>query len=199
MIIPQVLSSKVADCIHTDKHLLSNVYKYIHNSCSSLGQYSANDKFFNPINCCSRKPAHSNKIEWVVPPNVSISRQSANSCYFSFFYQNTSRFKITESVQLKNGIYAFKVSNICCQHTGVILSIDIINQSRIYLYTYPLTSNDVVTMSVHDDDMFLKLISPGKVKSTVCISESKPFSVCISALSYASHHHSFYIYDCSEY
>ena len=200
VMIPQMLSSKVVNCVHADKHLLSNAYQYMHNSCSSLGKYSANDNFFNPVNCCSRKPAHSYKVEWEVCSNISMNRQSTDTSIFNFQFQSSNHQIITESVPLKNGVYTFKISNIFC-YLNAILSVDIIGQSRKHLYTFPLTSNDVVTMSIHDNDMFLKLISADKVKSTVCISESQPFRVCICNISSCGydHSHSFYIYDCSKH
>jgi len=201
VMIPQLLSSKVADCAHADKHLLNKAYKYMHNSCSPLGKCSADDdKFFNPVSCCSRKPAHVYKIEWVAHSNISVSRQSADTCQFSYVCKDINHWNITESEPLKNGMYTFKVSNISGHNYGDVISVDVIGQSRKYLYTHPLKSNDVVTMSVHDDDMFLKLINADKVKSTVCISESQPFRVCICNISsYSNSSHSFYIYDNSDY
>jgi len=204
VIIPQLLSSKVADCAHADKHLLNKAYKYMHNSCSPLGKCSDDDKFFNPVSCCSRKPAHVYKIEWVVHSNVSVNQQSANTCEFSFVCKDANHWNITESLPLKNGMYTFKVYDISGHiYNVVILSVDVIGRSRKYLYTHPLKSNDVVTMSVHDDEMFLKLINADKVKSTVCISESQPFRVCICNISNISlssnSYHSFYIHNNSDY
>ena len=197
VIVPQVLSSKIVDCVHADKHLLSNAYKYMHNSHSALGQPIADGTFFDPVSYCSRKPAHSCKVEWIVNRNVSCSHQADGARSLDFRCGDTS-WSLTESVPLENGIYTFKVSNIsCCSRISVV----IIDQSKSCLYTRPLTNDDVVTLSVHDDNMFLKLINADKALSTVCISGTKPFKVCISSNSSSDsssylHSHSFYIYDC---
>ena len=55
-------------------------------------------------------------------------------------------------------------------------------QGDKYLYCYPLISDSLITVYVHDEYLFLKLIEGDKVKSTTSLSKADLFRICICSL-----------------
>ena len=112
---------------------------------------------------------------------------------------------ITKSLSLRNGIYTFSVLNITANHTyynmsnGTTtsqsysvapISIAVGNQDDKYLYSYPLINSSLITLYIHDDYLFLKLVEGDKVKATTSICEAGHFNVSIcNLLPYDSPYH----------
>jgi len=190
LIVPQILSSKVVSCSQVDKQLLSKAYRYIYTSCNPLGVYGgdddSNDDDKELVEQALKKPVHSLKIEWFGYDNVSTTYNQADKCKVSFNTKKVPLSKyIMKSSPLKNGVYAFSVSNFTAQapfNREKFIAVNITDQSDAYLYTHPLKQGSLVTFCVDGEELFLKLIENNKVKSTVSASGTRPFRVCICNL-----------------
>ena len=202
MIIPQVLSSKVvARSDLVDNQLIRDAYHYIYNSCRPLGEYSSEECILEPPSPTLRKPRCSLKIEWVPYKDGDISMQhdKLDECNVSFgsnFLQINNH--IVKSLLLKNGIYTFSVLSVAASYSnynsfncrnetvlysGVPVSMTISNQGDKYLCSYPLIKNSLITVYVHDEHLFLKIIEGDKVKSTTSITLEKGLcNICICSL-----------------
>ena len=106
------------------------------------------------------------------------------------FYGSTIAFKkhVIKSTLL-NGIYAFSVFSIISLNNGCsygsrdgAISVAVSTQCGRYLYSYALISHTLITVYVHDEYLFLKLIEGDKVKSTASIHETGQLSICICSL-----------------
>ena len=105
---------------------------------------------------------------------------------------------IIKSSPLKNGIYTFSVLNVAASYStydnftyvdriisysGAPISMTISSQGDKYLYSYPLTNDSLITMYVHNEYLFLKLIEGDKVKSTTSMTlETDLYNICICSL-----------------
>ena len=188
LIVPQLLSSKVANCELADKDLVNKAFHYIHSSCNPIGEYSIDEcqGFFSP---CLRKPTRSSCVEWSTYSSYATILDDRTVQYSGNFGQDY----ILKSAPLLNGIYLISISNIRCSYCNPEIAITVIGKQKCYLHKESLTSGSLITMSIHDDHMFLKGINANKVKSTVCISGSKPFRVCICSTSSCKERHYFSI------
>jgi len=190
LIIPQILSSRVvARCSLVSKQLLSDAFHYIYSSCSPLGEYNSNECSQEPISPSVRKPRCSLKIQWLTN-NVRLNNDNLDEYNVNF---NSKSVKvdsyIMKSSLLRNGIYTFSVINIGASYTlhnnsptlypGALVSVAVSTQNRKYLYFYPLISDSLITVYVHDEYLFLKLIESDKVKSIFSIAETGLFTICI--------------------
>ena len=195
LIIPQILSSSVmARCDLVSKQLLSDAYHYIYNSCKPLGEYDSKECSQEPVSP-TRKPKNSLKMEWVPNQNqVTIKHDQLDECDISFRPVPVNDYVI-KSLQLKNGIYTFSVHNITAASSYGInidyvttpypdapISISISGQGDKYLYFYPLINDSLITVYVHHEYLFLKLIEGDKVKSTTSLSKADLFRICICSL-----------------
>ena len=198
LIIPQLLSSKVATCDLSDKQLLSEAYLYLYNSSSPLGVYGEND-CQPPTEQSSRKPLPVTRIQW----NYSSSSGTSFTPNGADKYNVNVNFNanclavgtfVVKSMSLANGIYSLSLSDLyfarsggnpyCTtqlDHKGQI-SIAIADGNLQYLNTYPVVyANLLITMYIHDDDVFMKFIDneTAIVKSTITITGTCPFSIHI--------------------
>ena len=202
LIIPQMLTSRVmprTDLV--DRQQLIDAYYYIYNSCKPLGEYDSNECTQEQIGPSLRKPKCSMNIEWVGSTSAmqqhKLDEYSISNCYCN---QYTS---IIKSPPLRNGTYVFSVLNITVTFnyaqvvgTGPSVSVAVSNQNNKYLYFHPLTNNSLVTVYVHDEYLFLKLIEGDKVKSTASIIlETGLCSINICGLLSNSHSYSFCIHN----
>ena len=198
LIIPQILSSRVvARCDLVNNQLIADAYHYIYNSCKPLGEYDPNECTREPVSPSLRKPRCSLKLEWVSCQNgitINYGQLDKHSVSFSGSLVPVNNY-ITKSLSLRNGTYTFSVLNITAYHTyninctvtrqsysGAPISIAVCNQGDKYLYSYPLINSSLITLYIHDDYLFLKLVEGDKVKSTTSICEAGHFNVSISSL-----------------
>ena len=197
LIIPQILSFRVvARCDLVSKQLLGDAYHYIYNSCKPLGEYDSKECSQEPISL-SRKPKKSLKIEWVpYQDQVTMKHDQLDECDINFNGPVPVNNYVIKSLQLKNGIYTFSVHNIAAasksyrNNFGYVsnpypdapISVAISGQGDKYLYCYPLISDSLITVYVHDEYLFLKLIEGDKVKSTTSLFKADLFRICICSL-----------------
>ena len=193
LIIPQILSSRVAKrCDLVNNQIIADAYHYIYNSCKPLGEYDSTECSLEPSSPSLRKPRCLLEIKWLPHNTGSIKVQYDNSdnCMVTFV-GNSTPFKdyVIKSTPLKNGIYTFSVLSIAPMSSGNIyscpngaISVAVSAQSDKYLYWYPLFSGSLITVYVHDEYMFLKLIEGGTVKSTTGIHEKYQLSISICNL-----------------
>ena len=135
-----------------------------------------------------------------------MNHDRLDECSVSFNSSSASvNNNITKPMSLRNGIYTFSVLNITANHTYcnmnnftstsqsysvAPISIAVGNQGDKYLYSYPLINSSLITLYVHDDYLFLKLVEGDKVKSTTSICEAGHFNVSIcNFLPYDSSYH----------
>ena len=105
------------------------------------------------------------------------------------------------SQPLRNGIYVFSVHNITVTSNrdlravpGPSVSVAVGNQNYQYLYFHPLINDSLITVYVHDEYLFLKLIDGDKVKSTTSLMlETGLYSIYICSLLSNNHSCSFCI------
>ena len=122
---------------------------------------------------------------------------------------------ITKSLSLRNGIHTFSVLNITAKYTSCIdnlglhnkyvsqpysgapISIAVGSEGGKCLYCYPLINDSLITVYVHDDYLFLKLIEGDKVKSTTGVCEAGLFNVSVCSLMpcNSSHNCDFHIHN----
>ena len=201
VIIPQILSSRVvARCNLVDNQLIGDAYHYIYNSSKPLGEYDHDEYIQEPFSPSLRKPRCSLKLDWVPCKNtITMNHDRLDECSVSFNSSSVSvNINITKPMSLRNGIYTFSVLNITATRTyyienlgigstfqsysGAPISIAVGTQGDRYLYSYPVINDSLITVYVHDEYLFLKLIEGDKVKSTTSICESGPFRVSICNL-----------------
>ena len=200
LIIPQVLSSRVA--VRSDfvsSQLLGDAYHYIYNSSKPLGEYDCKECTLEPPSPSLRKPRCSLNIEWIPYKSGGVTTQhKLDECNVNYTGALPINSCIVKSVPLKSGIYTFSVLNVAASsptydtftgtnritpYSGTPISIGISNQADVYLYSYPLIRNSLITVYVHDEYLFLKLIEGDKVKSTTSVTlEVDMFSICICNL-----------------
>jgi len=198
MIIPQLLSSKVATSNLTDKHLLSEAYRYLYNSSSPLGEYGESD-WQPPPEQSSRKPLLSTKSQWVSNTGcgVSFSCNVADNYNVSFNPCSIAAHNfIIKSMPLRNGIHSFHLSNLSFTRTinsspytvtgldhSNQISFTIASSNQRFLHINPIMHTDLlITIYIHDDDFFIKFIEGKNVKSTTTTTGTKPFSIHICNL-----------------
>ena len=199
LIIPQILSSRVAtrsDLVSSQ--LLGDAYHYIYNSCKPLGEYGDKECTLEPSGPSLRKPRRSQKVEWIPHQhNIMVQHNKLDECEVSF---DTSVLPINDtamkSLPLQNGIYTFSVLNVSVScssfdgqyittdfYPGAPVSMTIFNQSKKYLYSYPLINNSLFTVYVHNEYLFLKFIEDNRITSTTSIMlEGNLYSLCICNL-----------------
>ena len=202
LIIPQVLSSRVvmrSDLVSSQQ--LGDAYHYIYNSCKPLGEYDSKDCTLEPPVSTLRKPGCSLKMEWI-PYNssyITMKHDKLDECNVDFTGSLPVNGHIVKSLPLKNGIYTFSILNVAASFSvydsftdrnritsssDAPISVSIItNQSDVCVYSYALIGNSVITVYVHGEYLFLKIIKGDKVKSTTSITlETDLFSICICNL-----------------
>ena len=216
LIIPQILSSRVvARCDLVNNQLIGNAYHYIYNSCKPLGEYDHNECVRESVSPSLRKPKTSLKLEWVPYQNgITIKHDQLDECTVSFNagLVPVNNF-IIKSLSLRNGIYTFSVLNISAYHnsyrsnydldpirtsySGAAISIGVGSQDDKCLFCYPLINDSLITVYVHNDYLFLKLIEDDKVKSTTSIWEVGLFNVSFyNLMPYnSSYHCNFHIHN----
>ena len=193
LIIPQILSSRIVKrCDLVNNQIIGDAYHYIYNSCKPLGEYDSTECSLEPASPSLRNPRCSLEIKWLPynGSNIKVQYDISDNCMVTFYYHSTP-FKdyVIKSTPLKNGIYTFSVLSIAPLSSGNTyscpngaISVAISAQSDRYLYWYPLFSGALITVYVHDEYMFLKLIEGNKVKSTTGIHETYQLSICICNL-----------------
>ena len=186
LIIPQILSSRVvARCDLVNNQLIGDAYHYIYNSCKPLGEYDSSECSLEPASPSLRKPRCSLEIKWLpYSSNITMQYDKSDNWMVSFYGHAVPFF--IKSTPLKNGIYAFSVLNIAPLRHGYTytlpngaISVVVSTQCDRRLYSYTLISPSLVTVYVHDEYLFLKLIEGDKVKSTTTIHGTDPFNICI--------------------
>ena len=219
LIIPQILSSRVvARCDLVNNQLIGDAYHYIYNSCKPLGEYDHNECIREPVSPSLRKPKTLLKLEWVPCQNgITMKHDQLDECTVSFNGGSVPvNNYIIKSLLLRNGIHTFSVLNITAYDTsrtsytdtlgcvpintpylGAPISIAVDSQGDKCLYCYPLKNDSLITVYVHDEYLFLKLIEGDKVKSTTSICEAGLFNVSICNLmpSNSLHHCNFHIHN----
>ena len=181
LIIPQILTSKVlprSDLVN--KQLLIDAYYYIYNSCKPLGEYDSKECTLEPAGPTVRKPRCSLEIQWSAYEG-KMQRDKLDEYRVSYNSNVDFNTRIMTSSPLRNGIYTFSVLNIAVTqnlNSGVI-SIAISSQCNEFLYFHPLISDSLITVYVHNEYLFLKLIEGDKVKSTTSILATDLLSICI--------------------
>ena len=187
LIIPQILSSKVARCDLVDECLLAQAFCYFYSSCLPLGRYNAlTDGLL--IDQGSRKKIHSSRADWFGNDGVSVTFHRMKECTVSFTAKKlppSSKY-VLKSCPLENGIYSFQYRK--ANFRNQVLSINITDdsdESDDHLYTYPLNSDSLISVLVEGRHLFLKLIIDRKVQSTTTITaaNANSFRFCINHLS----------------
>ena len=189
LIIPQILSSTVAArCDLVNNQLIGDAYQYIYNSCKPLGEYDSNECNLEPASPSLRKPRCSLEMKWSpYSNNITMNYDNLGNCTVSFHGGLIECKKhVIKSTPLNNGIYTFSVLSIGALSSGNtyncpdgVISVAVSTPCGRYLYSYALISHNLITVYVHDEYLFLKLIEGDKVKSTTSIHETDQLSICI--------------------
>ena len=201
LIIPQILSSRViARCDLVNNQLIADAYHYIYNSCKPLGDYDSNEFSMEPTAPSLRKPRRSLEMKWLPYNNYITMGYDSLDTFTVSFHGDAIEFKkhVIKSTLL-NGIYAFSVFSIDSRNNDCAyrcadgaISVAVSTHCGRYLYSYALISHTLITVYVHDEYLFLKLIEGDKVKSTASIHETDQLSICICSLIPLQ-----YVYSCS--
>ena len=197
LIIPQILTSKVARCDFVDKRLISEAIDYIYNSNRQLGTYNDDDPCKPTAVQFSRKPELSSKIEWVACEGVSIAYTYVNQGYVSgnCCALSNNEYVMVKSKPLSDGIYSFSVSDVSSSPRGHIIlemffSITQSSMPEVNLYANCLQKSNLVSLYVHGDCLFVKYIVDKVVSSAFTTSVRGPFcihlSMCKKSLNFAS-------------
>ena len=192
LIIPQLLYSKVATSDLTDKQLLNEAYCYLYNSSSPLGVYGDND-CRHPPEQSSRKPFVSTKIHWVNNKSVSFSSNEADNYDVSFNPCSVPGHDfVIKSMPLGNGIYSFYLCNLSFTRTSNAatnldhcnqISFNIAGRNQQFLHINAVIYTSLlITIYIHDDNLFIKFIEGGTVISTTTTTGTRPFSIYICNL-----------------
>ena len=201
LIIPQILTSKVlprSDLVN--KQLLIDAYYYIYNSCKPLGEYDSKECTLEPAGLTFRKPRCSLEVQWSAHQGT-MQRDKLDDYRVTYYLNSvaTNHYCIISSSPLKNGVYTLSIINITPKqnsYSNALVSIAIRDQHDKYLYFHPLISDNLITMNVHDEYLFLKLIEGDKVKSTTSITlEADLFSICICNIAHSQYNISFSIHN----
>ena len=197
LIIPQILTSKVlprSDLVN--KQLLIDAYYYIYNSCKPLGEYDSKECTLEPTGLTFRKPRCSLEMQWSAHQGT-MQRDKLDDYRVSFHSQSVgANQKVMISSPLRNGVYTFSIINITPKQNLYSISIAVRGQHDKYLYFHPLISNNLITVYVHNEYLFLKLIEGDKVKSTTSITlEENLFSICICNIAQSQYNISFSIHN----
>ena len=92
---------------------------------------------------------------------------------------------VMTSSPLRNGIYSFSILDITPPHhyQCPMISIAVSDQNQYkFLYSYSLIGDHLITVYVHDEYLFLKIIGGDKVKSTASLIGTDLFSIRICNL-----------------
>ena len=198
LIIPQVLSSKVvvrSDFVNSQQ--LGDAYHYIYNSCKPLGEYNSKECTLEPPGPSLRKPTCSLKVEWIpYKGNITMQHDKLDECNVCFHTHSLSvNDLIIKSSPLKNEIYTFSLLDVAASYptydrfgtinsySGASISMTISSQGDKYLYSYLLINDSLITMYVHNEYLFLKLIEGDKVKLTTSMTlDIDLYKICICSL-----------------
>ena len=189
LILPQLLSSKVIANSLADRQLVAKAFDYLYNSPSPLGSYGDGShqlppEQFSELSSCSIR------TQWISNTNVSLKPVLLDRYDVSFYPCNVAvnSFAV-KSMPLSSGMHSFCLSNLSFTVTsgqGQILNINsqisiaIFDKHDRYLDIHPVLCNDIlISLYIHDDDLFVKFIEGGKVKSTTTTSGESPFVICI--------------------
>ena len=187
-IVPQILSSRVANsyCTLVDKQLLAKAYQFIYNSCDKLGNDSG--KCFKVHRF--RRPGNSLNLKWEAYGKVVITRAhqydrcpKVSGCFDAVPYDEY----IIKSAPLGDEMHSFVFLNLlfgdgrsAAAYDELILAVQ--DATKQYLLSTSLVSDNLVTLNVYGNFLFLKVInrSCDMVVSTFSINGSNPpFSICI--------------------
>ena len=195
LIVPQILTSKVARCNILDKQLIANAVYYIYNSHNPLGEYSNDDPCKPTFSCFSRKPTVGSKIEWVANNDVTIAYNPGNEISVSgtLAALPDNGFQIVRSKPLSDGIYSFSVSNsgyipkkhgMHSNRVPIKLCVAVTRSTvpETHLYANVLEESNLVTLNVYRGHLFIKCIANFAVTATFSTSFGGPF--CIHILKY---------------
>ena len=187
-IVPQILSSSVATCDLVDKELLSKAFQFVYTSCEKFGD--DNGKCFKVKNW--RKPIHSLSLKWESFGNVVLTRSNrydphprVGGCFDGVPLDKY----IIKSVPLQDKFHSFTLLDLYLKNRNRSTVLDnaklvvaIQDTNEHYLLSAPIENNNLVTLCVYGNFLFLKLIdcNCNMVVSTFSITgNSPPFSICI--------------------
>ena len=177
LIIPQMLSAKVACCDLVDRQLLSHAYHYIYTSCRPLGEYNSDDPCKPPTVQLTRKPELGLKIEWIANSGISIRHGKPNEITVSGQYDRSASY-IIKSPPLGNGIFSFYASG-----KDLYLSFAITKTNAcipaVHQYAEDFKQYNLVTLYVYNSYLFVKYIVSGVVKSTYSVSDQNGCCITI--------------------
>ena len=186
LIIPQLLSSKVARCDFVDKQLISDAIRYLHTSAHPLGEYSSDDPCKPTPVQLSRKPEIGSKIEWIASNGISIEYNHVNVGNVSGTCGalSNSEYIVAKSKPLSDGIYSFSV-DVIRQKKYIRDTFEVcfaITKSTVpgkHLYSNRLENSSPVTLYVYGNYLFAKCIAHKAVVSTFTSTAAGPFYVHI--------------------
>ena len=182
LINPQLLISKVANCFHVSKQLLTEGLDCLYNKpldlhhhckCGECNQQSA-DQTIN-------RPRLLNDVKWIGSSGTVITFNNPNTCSIRFTsMQNISTYnnniQVAYSDSLNNGTYCFSISG-----DQVSLSL---TERGIPIYNFPVTGHKII-MFVYDNNVFVKTIKDDEVKTSYSTTASA-FRLSFTVLYYSS-------------
>ena len=185
LIFPHLLLTEVANCELVDKQLITEALNQIFTSCDPLekcNDIGYDDDCKQTID--SRKPCHGlENMKWFVETrgvSIDLLERSVNVKIVKAESKDI-QLSLVKMELKKSGIYSF------CTHSNgharIILSISILDQSGKVLTTTDLAYMTLITLHVHGNDIFIKVIDKQckKVKMNFYSSGSSPFAVRINA------------------
>jgi len=195
LIPPQSILSTIIINDFADKQLIVKAFHYLYNSPCPLGSYGDGSHQLPPeqfakLSTCSIR------THWIASSNMVSLTPVQMDRYDVKFYAgeiNVNSF-VVKSMPLSNGIHSFTLSNLsftyipsssygCSERAANIngqISIAIVDKNNHCLDTHPVMCNNIlITLCIHDSDLFIKFVEGGKVKSTFTTTGGNPFVICI--------------------
>ena len=187
LILPQLLSLKVIANSLADRQLIAKAFHYFYHSPCPLGLYG-NGRHQIPSEQFSKDLSCSIRTQWITNTKVSLKPVQIDKFSVSFYTCSVpiNSFAV-KSMPLDNGMHSFCLSNLSftasLTKTPDIngqISVAIFDKHEQYVDIHPVTcDNLLITLAIYNNDLFIKYVEAGKVKSTTTTTGGSPFVICI--------------------
>ena len=173
LVNPELLLGKVANCSHVNRQQLMEALDCLYNK--PLDQLHSCKCGEHSLQSTVNRPRFFNSINWIVlyGGTITYNQNTCNVQYNVVDYKSNTNCNVEAaySKPLKNGTYSFTVSG-----SQVLLSVRESNHTQ--LYSFPVTGCEVVVF-VYDNNVFVKTIKDGKLRTSFSTTAPPPFSFYI--------------------
>ena len=185
-IIPQILTSKVANCKLVDKQLLSDAYNFIYSNPGGMDDDRSDKSFSISI---FRKPMCNVTLKWEGFNTVTLVRDYPYAVHVDVNGKletvPTNQYIVKSAPLKEQDIYWFSFTNL--SFSGIYrsglseLSLMITDVFESCVASTPISSDSLVILYVYGKFAFLKLVDSAKdvVTSTFSVTGNNPFTIRI--------------------